>query len=94
MRIRVVVRKFAFAALLLLASCSRITQDNFNRIQDGMSEQEVQALLGPPTSSSSVQVIGISGTSSTWEAGDIAITVRFLNGKVALKNFEKTAAKK
>ncbi len=87
-------RAFAVAAVLLLAACSKITQENFGRIQDGMSEQEVAVLLGPPTSSSSVQVLGISGTSSKWEAGDAVISVRFVNGKVALKSFDKPAGKK
>ena len=88
------LRTLAFAALLLLAACSKVTQENFNKVQDGMSEQEVVALLGSPTSSSSVQVLGISGTSSNWEAGDAVITVRFVNGKVALKSFDKPASKK
>lgn len=87
-------RAFVVAAVLLLAACSKITQENFGKVQDGMSEQEVAALLGPPTSSSSAQLLGISGTSSTWESGDSNITVRFVNGKVALKSFEKPAAKK
>lgn len=87
-------RAFVVAAVLLLAACSKITQENFGKIQDRMSEQEVVALLGPPTSSSSVQVLGISGTSSTWESGDGKITVRFVNGKMALKSFDKPAAGK
>ena len=94
MKLRAFARRFAFAALVLLAACSRITQENFGRIQDGMSEQEVAALLGPPSSSSSVQILGISGTSSAWESGDSRITVRFVNGKVALKSFDKPAGKK
>ncbi|HEX5611332.1 MAG TPA: outer membrane protein assembly factor BamE [Burkholderiales bacterium] len=79
----------AFAALLALSACSKITQENFAKVQDGMSEQEVQALLGSPTESSSVGVLGLSGTSSRWVAKDAVITVQFVNGKVRLKNFEK-----
>ncbi|MDB5306911.1 MAG: hypothetical protein JWO38_1113 [Gemmataceae bacterium] len=46
------------AALLILVGASvlvpvqyppsRITQENFDRIQDGMSEAEVEEILGPP----------------------------------------------
>jgi hypothetical protein len=75
---------------LLLAACSRITADNFEKIQDGMSEAEVRALLGNPTESSSVTVLGVSGTAARWTGGDAEIIVRFINGKVALKTFEKT----
>jgi hypothetical protein len=82
----------AFAAALLLAACSKVTQENFGKIQDGMTEQEVHALLGAPTESSSLQVAGISGTSSRWVGSDATIAIRFVNGKVALKSFDKPGA--
>jgi hypothetical protein len=81
------------AVLLLLAGCSKVTQENFNKIQDGMSEQEVIGLLGTPSESNSVNVLGMSGTSSRWSSNDATITVRFVNGKVALKSFDKPLPK-
>ncbi|MBV9190309.1 MAG: hypothetical protein JOZ85_07485 [Betaproteobacteria bacterium] len=75
--------------LLLLAACSKITQDNYLRIRDGMTEQEVVALLGAPTESSSMSVLGVSGTTLRWEGHDGAINVHFVNGKVAMKVFER-----
>ncbi|HUK04080.1 MAG TPA: outer membrane protein assembly factor BamE [Burkholderiales bacterium] len=83
----------ALSAALLVAACSRVTQENFARIQDGMSEQEVSAILGSPAQSSSGSVLGISGTSSTWRDGDTVITIRFVNGKVAMRSFDKPGAK-
>jgi hypothetical protein len=74
---------------LLVAACSRVTADNFEKIQEGMSEPEVRALLGTPTESNSVTVLGVSGTASRWRSRDAEIVVRFINGKVALKTFEK-----
>jgi hypothetical protein len=88
------LRAPAFAALLLLAACSKVTQENYSRVRDGMSEQEVAAILGAPTESSSGSVLGISGTSSKWTSGDATITIRFVNGKVALRNFEKPGSGK
>jgi hypothetical protein len=88
------LRALAFAAVLLLAACSKVTQENFARIQNGMSEQEVAAILGSPAESSSSSVLGISGTASKWTGGDSVITVRFVNGKVALKSFDKPGAGK
>jgi protein involved in sex pheromone biosynthesis len=82
------------AAALLLAACSKVTQDNFAKIRDEMSEQEVHAILGSPTESSSTTVLGISGTTSRWVSSDAEITIRFLGGKVALKSFDKPAPKK
>ena len=86
-------RALVFAAALLLAACSKITQENFARVQDGMSEQEVAAILGGPTESSSGSILGISGTSSKWTGDDAIITIRFVNGKVALRSFDKPGKK-
>ncbi|HXM82129.1 MAG TPA: outer membrane protein assembly factor BamE [Burkholderiales bacterium] len=83
------LRTLALVALLLLAACSKVTQENFAKIQEGMSEQQVIALLGAPTESNSVNVLGVSGTASRWVSRDAVITVRFVNGKVALRSFDK-----
>jgi hypothetical protein len=85
-------RLLALAMALLIAACSKVTQENFAKIQDGMSEQEVTAILGKPTESNSMSVLGVSGTSSRWVTGDAVISVRFVGGKVALKSFDKAAA--
>ncbi|HEY1290593.1 MAG TPA: outer membrane protein assembly factor BamE [Burkholderiales bacterium] len=80
------------AALLLalvVAACTKVNQENFLKIREGMSEQEVISLLGRPTESNSVNVLGVSGTASRWIAGNVVITVRFVNGQVAFKSFDK-----
>jgi hypothetical protein len=82
-------RLLALTMALLIAACSNVTQENFSKIQDGMSEQEVTAILGKPTESNSMSVLGVSGTSSRWVSGDAVISVRFVGGKVALKSFDK-----
>jgi hypothetical protein len=88
------LRTVAFAALLCAAAaCSKVTQENFARVRDGMSEPQVHAILGSPTESSSTTVLGISGTASRWVAGDTVVTVRFVNGKVAFKSLDKTPGK-
>jgi hypothetical protein len=93
MRIRVFAIRSLFVALLLLAGCAKVTQENFNRIQDGMSEQEVLAILGQPRESSNITVLGLSGTSSKWTAEGAVISVQFVNGKVRAKSFDKQPAK-
>ena len=90
MKLRVLV----LATVLLVAGCSKVTQENFAKIQDGMSEQEVAAILGSPTESSSGSILGISGTSSKWAGGDATISISFVNGKVALRSFDKPGQKK
>jgi len=36
------------AAVLALSACSKLTNDNYNKLEMGMSEQEVKAILGGP----------------------------------------------
>lgn len=76
-----------------LAACSKVNQENFAKVQEGMSEQEVMALLGTPDESNSVNILGVSGTSARWTDRHATITVRFVNGKVALKSFDKPLPK-
>jgi hypothetical protein len=85
----IVRRAAAIAFIAVLAACSRITQENFAKVDTGMAEQDVLALLGSPTESNSVDVLGVSGTSSRWVGRDAEVTVRFVNGKVAFKSFDK-----
>jgi outer membrane protein assembly factor BamE (lipoprotein component of BamABCDE complex) len=76
---------------LYLVSCgSRINQDNFEKIQTGMTLAQVKIILGDPTESSSVDVAVFSGTVSKWQAGDVTITVQFVNGKVVAKQLSKS----
>jgi uncharacterized protein (DUF608 family) len=83
------------AALLLgvlgLAACgaSRVNQENFDKIQTGMTLAQVTAILGEPTEASSVDVAVFSGTVSKWKKGDITISIQFVNGKVVAKQFSK-----
>ena len=84
----------ALCLALALAACSKVTQENYARIQDGMSEQEVHAILGKPAESSSVTILGLSCTSSKWMADGAVVTIQFANGKVRLKSFDKPAPAK
>jgi hypothetical protein len=79
--------------VLLLAACSKVTQENYQKIEEGMTEEQVVALLGKPTETNSVSVLGVSGTVSRWAADDAVITVRFVNGKVGIKSFDKPTGK-
>jgi hypothetical protein len=93
MRFRIVPFAAALVFAVVLAGCSKITQENFGKIDQGMQEREVLSLLGSPTESSSVDVLGVSGTTSRWVGRDAEIIIRFVNGKVALKSFDKPQAK-
>lgn len=85
--------RLALATLLLvLAACSKVTQENFDKVADGMTKDQVIAILGDPTESSSMSVVGVSGTTAKWVDKAGTITIRFVNDKVRLKSFDKPEA--
>lgn len=83
------MKRACLLLLLLVAACARITQDNYLLIDQGMSEHEVNALLGSPTEAQSYNAYGFSSTLSRWVSRDAVITVRFVNGKARVKTFDK-----
>lgn len=85
---------FTFRPLTLIAACallvacgSPINQENFNKIQTGMTLEEVQSILGKPAESSSADFGGISGGSATWKHDEAVISVQFVNDKVQFKQY-------
>lgn len=73
--------------LSLLAGCgSKVNKENFEKIQKGMTVEEVTEILGDPTDAGGVAAdvgpVDVSAQTYTWEDGDKKITVTFLNGKV------------
>ena len=78
---------------LLVAACSKVTQENYLKIEEGMTEEEVNAVLGKPTETNSVNVLGVSGTVSRWAGREGVITVRFINGRAGIKSFDKPGSK-
>ncbi len=78
----------------LLSACgSPVNQANFERIQTGMTLEEVQAILGKPTESASAGFGPISAGATTWEHDGTVIAVQFVNQKVQFKQFTDTARK-
>jgi len=88
-QLRAVVLILVICMSLVSCSSFKISQENFEKIKTGMSLAQVTAILGAPTESSSVDVAVFSGTVSKWKAGDITITIQFVNSKVVAKQFSK-----
>jgi outer membrane protein assembly factor BamE (lipoprotein component of BamABCDE complex) len=70
------------AALLLLTACSKLTEDNLQKVHNGMTTDEVKAILGNPTDTQSGSVIGISGTTYVYHTSTSDVKITFLNDKV------------
>lgn len=83
----------ALAAALLAACGSKVSAENFERIQTGMTQKEVAAILGEPTETSAVSVAGLSGGMATWRDGNTTISIQFLNDKVQAKQLSREAGK-
>ena len=85
-------RSFGVAILLLcLAACgSRLNQENFEKIRDGMSQQEVREILGEPASASGASLLGLSSGEAVWKDDKTTITVHFLNDHVVSKQMAPT----
>jgi len=80
---------FLMLVLLFVCGCSvgRITEENYNKIHDGMSFNEVVEILGDDYDISSNAGYGeYSSSCYVWEGlGGANITIIFLNGKVFSK---------
>lgn len=76
-----------FFAGFLAACGSKITQDNFNKINNGMAYEEVVKLLGEPQSSEGGGAFGITASTAVWKDEKNQISIVFLNEKVTSKTF-------
>ncbi|TJZ75554.1 DUF3862 domain-containing protein [Chitiniphilus eburneus] len=75
--------------LLMLTACSRLSPENYAKIETGMAREQVVDILGEPDQSDGASLLGISGERATWESGGTTVTVQFVNDKVMTKNREK-----
>lgn len=88
---RRLVRALLLACTVALAACgSRLSLENFERVKEGMTQEEVVKILGEPKESSSASFAGLSGTAAVWSDGKTRINVQFFNGRVQAKQFEHT----
>ena len=66
--------------LLLLAGCSKLTQDNYNKLKVGQTYGEVTAILGKPDSCSNALFV----KSCTWGNDSKNISINFMGDKVLI----------
>jgi uncharacterized protein DUF3862 len=90
-----IYRSAGVAVLLLwLAACgSRLNQENFEKIREGMSQKEVREILGEPVDASGTSLLGLSSGEAVWKDDKTTITIHFLNDKVVSKQMSRTEKK-
>ncbi len=78
-------RVFPAAILILLlglplSGCSKLTQENYDKVKAGMSFQDVEKLLGSGSSCDSVMGL----RSCTWGSDDKYVKIQFMADQVVL----------
>ena len=67
---------------LLIGGCSKVTDENYAKIETGMDYDEVIAILGPPD-----EVKDAVGTkSAVWGKGSRTISIKFVADKVVYRS--------
>jgi hypothetical protein len=73
----------ATSLLLAVAACSKVTADNYLKLELGMNKDEVISLLGNADECSEPT---LGAHSCIWRSGEKEISVNFLGDKVAVYN--------
>lgn len=73
---------FLAVSFLMATACSRLTEDNLQKIHNGMTTDEVKAILGSPNDVQSSGALGITGTTFTYHTSSSDVKITFLNDKV------------
>ena len=87
----------ALALVLILAGCGpNVSHANYDKISEGMKEDQVKAILGVGTESRSsavkVEDTVFTSTQTKWRNDKGTIVVLFLNGEVQQKIFYEPGA--
>ena len=73
----------------LVACGPRVSQENYEKIKNDMSTEEVNSVLGQPSDVSSFGIGSLSATTARWEGKTHTITVTFANDKVKMKSYSE-----
>ena len=74
----------ALMAVALVVGCSKINKDNYDKIEVGMTYDEVEAILGTPD-----EVTDAIGTKScVWGKAPQTISIKFVGDKVVFHSAE------
>ncbi|UFS61968.1 DUF3862 domain-containing protein [Sulfurimonas sp. HSL-3221] len=66
------------ALIVLVSGCSKVTKENYDKIESGMSYDEVVKLIGKPKGCS--ETLGIS--SCQWKSDGAVIDIKFISDQV------------
>lgn len=86
-----VKKMIAVLSLVFLCACSsKVTQQNYQKVQTNMTFEQVTEILGTPSKQTAIPLGALSINAATWMKGNQKIVVQFLDNKVAFKNYATT----
>jgi hypothetical protein len=73
--------------VLGLAACSRarLTNENLGKVYNGMTEAQVETILGKPSRIETGETLGIKGSTYYYDKGGAHVEITFLNNSVMVK---------
>ncbi|MGH8454182.1 MAG: DUF3862 domain-containing protein [Nevskiales bacterium] len=87
MKARLPIIATCLLCLALVACGPGVSQENYEKIRNDMSTEEVNKVLGKPTEMSSFGIGGLSATTAKWVGKTHTITVTFANERVKMKSY-------
>ena len=74
-------------AVLAFGAChgKRLTKANVDEVSNGMSQKEVESILGPPTSVDSTNLLVTKKVTYTYRQANESVTIVFFNNEVTSK---------
>jgi hypothetical protein len=84
-----ILRVAVMCLLMLVSGCARISRENYEKIETGMTLSQVESILGMGTEESgaggAIGDIGASAKVVRWGDENRSITVTFVNNQVVAK---------
>jgi Domain of Unknown Function with PDB structure (DUF3862) len=81
---RLVAASLLGALLLLLSACSKVTQENYDKLTMGMKYSEVVELLGEPNNCKELMQIKQCVWGNASKEDELSISINFIGNNVVL----------
>lgn len=88
MKMRTALIGLTLACGLAIAGCSKVTADNYAKIEAGMTHDQVQAILGKPDSVSGSSLGSLAMSTEIWNGRSQDISITYAGDKLVMKNIE------
>lgn len=76
------------AVISLVACASKVSAENYNKIENGMTKAQVHEILGDPDKVSGSSIGALSTSTEVWQGDTESISITFFQDKVRLKGMD------